>query len=177
MAQANDLNCFANPEVYDPLSDHCAACNEQKACEQEIETRAFEAQEMRNQRVTDNPNFKFRAVPPMQPVKPVSLFSHPVTTPNPVKYTSQAMQPVEPTTPNKTRYVYPPAQQPQVPATTGCPGIAPISPSPRQQGELLWARLVKNMGLGGLSRMLVEAAQVAEDERMRPVGLWGREEE
>lgn len=171
MAQANDLNCFANPEVHDPLSDHCAACNEQKLCEQEIETRAFEASQMREQRVTDNPNFRFK------PVKPVSLFSHPVATPNPVKYTSPAMQPVEPTVPSKTRYVYPPTTQPQVMTQTGCPGISPIKPSPRQDGELLWARLAKNMGLGGLSRMLVEAAQVAEDERMRPVGEWGREDE
>jgi len=171
MAQANDLNCFANPEVHDPLSDHCAACHEQKICEQEIETRAFEASQMRQQKVTDNPNFKFTTV------KPVSLFSHPTATPNPVKYSSPAMQPASPTAPAKTRYVYQPAPQPQAPAQTGCPGISPIQPAPRQEGELLWARLAKNMGLGGLSRMLVEAAQVAEDERLRPVGPWGRDDE
>lgn len=47
------------------------------------------------------------------------------------------------------------------------PFAAP-TPVPRFPGEKIWQRVLKNVGLGSLSRALQEGSAVAEDERTRP---------
>lgn len=47
--------------------------------------------------------------------------------------------------------------------------VAGIVPAPRQEGEPIWARIIKNFSLGAASRLGVEASLLAEDERLRPI--------
>jgi hypothetical protein len=48
-------------------------------------------------------------------------------------------------------------------------GLGSVRSSPRHEGEPWWARLLKNFGLGALSRGGVEISLYCEDERQRPI--------
>jgi hypothetical protein len=151
--------CFADSLKFHPDGVDCKICVHKDTCEEEINTRAAEAEAAREEAEADmfshgrnSTRYIRRAVSHLQPAKKFTP-----TPPNPPT-TSYS----QPTTSYTTSYT--PA------SPTSCQGVSPIQAAPRLEGESIWSRLIKNVTLGSLARALTEGVLLAEDERRRPVG-------
>jgi hypothetical protein len=146
------MRCFADVDTFDPAKDRCAACHFQDACEKQIDEDNVD--ELEQEDSEDELDGVSRLAGRANPfASAVSGFAPGVTQYHTVTPTA----PYSPPSPNLS-----------------CEGVSPVVQVPRQEGEEVWGRLAKNVGLGALARALVEASLVAEDERTRPVGQWGR---
>lgn len=168
MAEHQALECFADPDELEPNSDKCASCMDQAACEEEARIRYEEAQARQEEEEGDM--FSRGGVASQQFQQRVA---HLHAIPRQQHYAEAPDQGYDGGGPG-SYYTPPQHHQQQSRQTYSCEGVTPVPQAPRQDGETIIGRLIKNVALGSLARALTESTLVAEDERRRPVGDWGR---